>query len=311
MASSHVRTVLCIAMVSMTQKVATKTIANRLECTFDQPSNRRRNPAPQYIEALENRLQRAEALLKQVFPNIDLTDPNFEAVVAQQQRATMGGMGHQVQMQSESVRSEGSRPGTSDHGTDEDDSGAQLRSMIETTGQLEIDDRGHWDFHGGSSGAVFLKRMREQFTGLLGEDLKAPFLPRFGSANTHPQAFSVIESPRTSGDSPMEAGLPNVVDLPSKQEALQLVDKALNCACALLRFVHHPSYYKMFHRIYDTPVESFGDEENKFLPLLYVTLALGCMFVDDKGKEGDTEVSYREGIDKGYVQERFHAQIQC
>ena len=195
------------------------------ECTFDQPSNRRRNPAPQYIEALENRLQRAEALLKTFYPNIDLSDPNFEAVIAQR-KATMGGMGHQAQMQTESVRSESSRPGTSDPGQDDDDSDAQLRSMIETTGQLEIDERGHWDFHGGSSGAVFLKRMREQFTGLLGEDPKAPFLPRVSTA-ARPQQFSVIESPRSSGDSPLEAGLPNVVDLPSRQVALVLDRKSV------------------------------------------------------------------------------------
>lgn len=212
----------------------------------------------------------------------------------------MGGMGHQAQMQAESVRSESSRPGTSDPGQDDDDSDAQLRSMIETTGQLEIDERGHWDFHGGSSGAVFLKRMREQFTGLLGEDPKAPFLPRVSTA-ARPQQFSVIESPRSSGDSPLEAGLPNVLDLPSRRVALSLVDKALKCACALLRFVHHPSYYKMFDRIYSTPPENFGDEENRFLPLLYVTLALGCMFVDDKGNQGDGEVSYQEGIEQGHV----------
>ena len=273
-----------------------RTSLSGLECTFDQPSNRRRNPAPQYIEALENRLQRAEALLRQFVPDIDLSDPNFE--VAARRKATMGGMGHQAQMQAESVQSESSRPGTSGAGNDDDDSDAQLRSMIETTGQLEIDECGHWDFHGGSSGAVFLKRMREQFSGLLGEDPKSPFLPRISNA-ARTQKFSVIESPRSSGGSPLDSGLPNVLDLPSKQVAMDLIGKALNCACALLRFVHHPTFYKMFDRIYETPPENFGDEENRFLPLLYVTLALGCMFVDDKGKQGDSEVSYREGIDQG------------
>ncbi len=266
-----------------------------LECTFDQPSNRRRNPAPQYIEALENRLQRAEALLKTFMPNIDLTDPNFDALMAQ--RRVMGNFQPPQMRVAESVKSDGSRPGTSEPGHNEDDEDAQLRSMIETTGQLEIDERGHWDFHGGSSGAVFLHRMREQFGGLLGSDSKTPFLPR---PSTRSAAFSVIESPRSSGDSPMESGLPNVMDLPSRAVASNLADKALNCACALLRFVHHPSFYKMFDRIYDTPPENFGDEENRFIPLLYMTLALGCMFVDDQGKSSDDgDVPYKEGIDQG------------
>ena len=239
-------------------------------------------------------MQRAEALLRTFIPNIDLSDPNFEAVLAQR-KATQGHQGpmHQV---AESVRSDGSRQEMSDHGR-EDDEDAQLRSMIETTGQLELDDQGHWDFHGGSSGAVFFKRMREQFDGLLGADNKLQYLPR---PNMRPSAFSVLESPRSSGESPLETGLPNVMELPSKAVARDLAGKALNCACALLRFVHHPSFYKMFDRIYDTPPEAFGDAENKFLPLLYVTLALGCMFMDDKSNGSATEgMSYQEGIDQG------------
>lgn len=247
-------------------------------------------------------MQRAEALLRTFVPNIDLTDPNFEAILAQR-KATQG---HPVpsamQQVAESVRSDGSRPDMSDHGRD-DDEDAQLRSMIETTGQLELDDQGHWDFHGGSSGAVFFKRMREQFDGLLGENNKLQYLPR---PTMRPSAFSVLESPRSSGESPFEAGLPNVMELPSKSVARELSAKALNCACALLRFVHHPTFYKMFDHIYDTPPESFGDAENKFLPLLYVTLALGCMFMDDKSTVNSTDgMSYQEGIDQGYVLAQF------
>lgn len=155
---------------------------------------------------------------------------------------------------------------------------AQIRSMISATGQLDLDERGDWDFHGGSSGAVFLRRMREQFGGLLGGgDPRAPFLPRPPRLLTMPSA---LESPRSS-ESPYESGLPNVLDLPSKEIAFKLSYYALNRACSLLRFVHGPSFYEMFDRIYDTPVEDYGDAENRFLPLLYVVLALGGMFSED------------------------------
>src|SRR3978361_2573882 len=53
------------------------------DCTYDQPSNRRRNPAPQYIEALETRVQRAETLLRAVFPGVDLNDPNIDTLIHQ------------------------------------------------------------------------------------------------------------------------------------------------------------------------------------------------------------------------------------
>lgn len=204
----------------------------------------------------------------------------------------------QTGVRSESVRSDSSRPGTSDPGHD-DENDAQLSSMIETTGQLELDERGNWDFHGGSSGAVFLKRMREQFDGLLGNDAKTPFLPRPPPPPRVP-AFPMLDSPHSSGESPFDNGLPNTLDLPSKEVARHLCSNALDCACALLRFVHGPSFYRMFDRIYDTPPEDFGDEENRFLPLLYVILALGCMFTEDSNdKQRSEEISYKEGIDQG------------
>jgi len=54
------------------------------DCTYDQPSNRRRNPAPQYIEALEHRLQKAETILRSVLPGLDLDDPKFDARTVEQ-----------------------------------------------------------------------------------------------------------------------------------------------------------------------------------------------------------------------------------
>ncbi len=173
---------------------------------------------------------------------------------------------------------------------------AQLQSMFESTGQLDIDERGYWDFHGGSSGAVFLRRMREQFGGLLGPETKAPFLPR-----PPRPPHTNIESPRSS-DSPFESGLPNTLDLPPKETARALCCYALTRACCLLRFVHGPTFYEMFDRIYDTQPENFGDAENRFLPLLYVVLALGVMFADiAKESRESGQAIYKASIDQGYV----------
>ena len=252
------------------------------DCTYDQPSNRRRNPAPQYIEALETRLHRAEALLKTVLPNVDLNDPNLDAII--------------LQRREQSLSAPPSSSGDAPPNSSEQD--AQLRSMIASTGSLELDESGHWDFHGRSSGTVFVQRMREQFGGLLGGHTHAPMLPRVPQqASTHP----TFDSPRSSVESPIEAGLPNIADLPSREVAQILCVNALNCACSLLRFVHQPSFYDMFDRIYDVPVENFGDQENRFLPLLYVVLALGCMFHSDLAADPDEASGkpYRAKIDQG------------
>lgn len=260
------------------------------DCTYDQPSNRRRNPAPQYIEALENRLQRAEALLKTVLPDVDLNDPNFDAGVPQRMHAP----GRALEHQPSSAQSRSSAPpGRSAQGVDaEKDS--MLESMVHQTGSLDLDDRGNWDFHGHSSGLVFLRRMREQFGDLMGgtEGTGLPF-----QRNTRPMPPG-LDSPKSSASSPNECNLPNTQDLPPKDCGRELCENTLDDACALLRFIHQPTFYRLFDRIYDTPPETFGNEENKFLPLLYLVMALGCLFA--RGERSKLEIKGYEGaIDQG------------
>jgi hypothetical protein len=128
--------------------------------------------------------------------------------------------------------------------------------------------------------------------GLLGAaEPGAPFLPKL----PRPYPSVMFTSPGSSHDSPLEAGLPNTIDLPAKEVALQLCENALNLACSLLCFVHQPTFYKMVHHVYDMPVENFGNEENQFLPLLYVVLALGCLF----NLEENDSSTYKKGIDQG------------
>ena len=56
----------------------------------------------------------------------------------------------------------------------------------------------------------------------------------------------------------------------------------------------------MFDRVYETAPENFTDDENRFLPLLYVVLALGCMFTDHfQETQRPEEVDYKAGIDQG------------
>jgi hypothetical protein len=287
MANSLVPIVLFTAMVGYLEGGGSS-IADRsiTDCTYDQPSNRRRNPPQHYVETLESRLQRAEAVIGALVPGLDLNDPNLEATIQQRRQAELLKLAVP------------GRPGT---GSDSDQE-AQLRSMIESTGQLDLDEDGQWDFHGGSSGTVFVNRMRQQFGGLLGGDKNTPFLPKL--PRPYPGSIAVFDSPKSNSESPFESGLPNTVELPPRDLAKALVEDSFGRACALLRFVHEPSFNQMLDKVYDTPPESFGTEENRFLPLLYVVLALGCMFHTDPSDDPKQPVhnTYRAGIDQGYVQ---------
>ncbi|KAL8971474.1 MAG: hypothetical protein Q9183_001042 [Haloplaca sp. 2 TL-2023] len=260
------------------------------ECSYDQPSNRRRNPAPQYVEALEKRLNKAEAVLKNVLPNVNLDDPMYASMASQQTPIKQEG----------GFRTDGLAAGVGHapsglHPDGESEKDSVLESMVHEAGSLDLDDQGHWDFYGQSSGMVFLRRMREQFGDILGTTEGTG--RRFTKSTN---ISSRLSSPPTSASgSPTESTLPNTRDLPAKECARKLCSCSLDDAASLMRFVHQPSFYAMFDRIYDTPSEQFTVTDQKFLPLLYAALALGCLFA--KAEESMLQsYGYESAMDQGF-----------
>ena len=250
------------------------------ECTYDQPSNRRRNPAPQYIEALENRLHKAEAILRSVIPEIDLDDPKYDA------------RGIDQILESEHKKSTKPEASTTREPNPEDD--PQLRSMVKNTGSLDLDEQGHWDFHGHSSGFTFMSRFRAQFG-----DLTVPD-PRIPTHRSRPFSQLFEASPKSAGSSPFEHSTPSPLDLPSKEVARELCRNTLDDAIALMRFIHQPSFYQKFNRIFDIDPDHFTTADTRFLPLLYFTMAVGCLFASTENSALSSK-GYEDAIDQGYV----------
>lgn len=260
------------------------------ECTYDKPSNRRRNPAPQYIEALEAKLIRAEALLRKFVPNVDLNDPHLDPAVQQEFQ----------NRERQRIQAAKQKRDEAHQAVAQDD--ARITSMIETIGQLDLDEGGGWDFRGTSSGAVFLRRMKEHFGGLLGNDQTMPFLPR----PSHIPGLLKLDSPGSiaSPSSPGDADFFNVYDLPSKERAMQLSSRALTCATTLLRIVHMPSFSKNMEGIYSKSSVDFGTNDNRFLALFYAVMAVGAMYnitEEDSADQG----SYKEAAAEGCVDRLF------
>lgn len=179
---------------------------------------------------------------------------------------------------------------------------ALLESMVDATGQLDLDDRGNWDFRGHSSGMLFFQQIRNQHADLFGRE-SGQYGDLFGPERVHgsfvgsPPLHQVEDSPKSSMDTPMDVNLPNTSELPSRSVARALASNALDDACSLLPFVHKPTFYTLLDRIYDLAPQAYGDEENRFLALLYMVLALGCLFA--KAEQGKLE---REGWDSAIIQ---------
>jgi hypothetical protein len=168
---------------------------------------------------------------------------------------------------------------------------AQIMSMIETVGQLDLDEGGEWDFHGISSGAVFLRRMKEHFQGLLGNDYRIPFLPR--PPGGMPAGMFSLGSPSDSSSSA------DIYDLPPQDKVRMLCYYALNCATCLLRVVHHPSFYESLDKLYETPQDSWGSEEHRFLGLLYSVMALGSMYNISEDNPATPPITHKLALQEG------------
>lgn len=223
-------------------------------------------------------------------PNVDLNDPNLDPAVQQEFQNR------------ERQRLQAARQKREEVQQDTDPHEARITSMIETIGQLDLDEGGGWDFRGTSSGAVFLKRMKEHFGGLLGNDQTVPFLPR----PSRIPGFAKLDSPgsATGVSSPGEDDLFSVYNLPSKERAQHLSSCALTCATALLRIVHVPSFSKKLESIYGKSSVEFDKDDNRFLSLFYAVMAVGAMYNITEEEHADQN-SYKEAAAEGCVMPSF------
>lgn len=248
------------------------------------------------MENLEHRVHRAETLLHILIPNLDLNDPGIDQAVAQGWIPGAPGKGNPGAAQEESMS------GSNSISTEDKKPDAHLESMVRAVAQLDLDEQGHWDYHGHSSGLSFVRRMREQLGDLIGPDtMPGPF-------KTKPIA-PVLDSPRSAAESPMGEPSPSIsTELPPKEMARQLCIYAVNDAAALLRMVHQPTFWNGFDRLYDISSDQYTNEDNSFLPLFFSVLALGSLFGrDDDGiinREG-----YESAIEQGYSYFRHARQL--
>lgn len=223
-------------------------------------------------------------------PDVDLADPGLDPAVQQefhnreQARAKAGKM-YAGQNAGQSTGQSAAPPRESQD--------AQLVSMIDSTGQLDLDDRGGWDFHGRSSGSVFLKRMKEHFRGKLGPSTKLPSITR----PDKPSGLTTLDPPTPIGQSPFSSAS-NYTELPSREVARNLCYYSLSCATCLERIVHVPSFYEKLDKVYDRPVESLNPDETHFLALVYAVLALGCMYNGLDG-QSSSKSAYQDSIEEG------------
>jgi hypothetical protein len=239
---------------------------SRTDCTYDRLSKRLKRHSQKEIEELESKLQRAQNILKSISPDLDLDSPNLEIDALSKLRlsTTNGPLSARSNLEASHIIPQ-----------DSQQTGIQqtvpLETVLEVTGNLDLDEQGNWSYHGHGSSSAFLRRLGERFSNVADTGLGKNTVLRLGSIPT------INESPKSLEDQLFESAQYSIM-LPPRDVALDLISSALDEACALLKFVHEPSFYSMLHRLYNVDPEQYGYEENKFLPLLYAALAVGFLF---------------------------------
>ncbi|KUJ06794.1 uncharacterized protein LY89DRAFT_397515 [Mollisia scopiformis] len=241
----------------------------RTECsyTFQRKS---KYSGPLYIQELEERVRMLESenqnistALHDVFPNLDIHSHDLAETIRRQVYESRKHDQSSADMQLISRQGEF-------HSEVSSNPGELLETMIEAAGRLSIDEEGHCQYHGDFAGIAFLQQIDERCSQLLGvtRPKRGPF-----SKTPLQQAFgSAIPSNQLSAD-PMI-----MFNLPPKETAQQLTGMALDNAFSLMTFIHKPIFNNLLTRIYATKPENYCTEELAFLPLLYVTLAIGELF---------------------------------
>ncbi len=198
---------------------------------------------------------------------MDLNDPHLGTALAEQIRK-LKDFSHKVEYGGVTAQepSLGSNHGTASVQPDE-----LLDTMIEATSQLSIDGSGRAEYYGGFSALKFLQRIREHCSQLLHAEIVEREI--FSQLSVH----QAVCSPRSSHYFLNAEPVSNYL-LPSRTIAQQLAQRALTEACCLINFIHRPSFDRLLDRVYDLKSEEYTLEEERFLPLLYMSLAIGDVY---------------------------------
>jgi hypothetical protein len=229
---------------------------------------------------LENQLKRAQALLKMIMPNADFNDSDLEIKI---RRNLLFSPTPLCTMPSTVNR----QLPTEDFDTGND---GYLESIVNSTGQLDLDEQGNLEYHGHSSGFSLMRQMRESLGDVvLVEGRGAPVIKLC-------LLSQVYDSPRSLSQTPWNSYLPGS-DFPPKEVAKEMCNLAVNDAGALLRFVHYPTFLKQVERLYGSP-KNHTNEEHMFLPLFYAVLAVATLF---KKNDDSYPGGYKGAINEGRV----------
>ncbi|KAH8807378.1 fungal-specific transcription factor domain-containing protein, partial [Xylogone sp. PMI_703] len=145
-----------------------------------------------------------------------------------------------------------------------------LETLMEAMGQLDLDDQGNWNYQGHGSTSAFVRGITQR----LSDEPASDYCPW---RNPPVQQWPNLTTTVCDNES-TEHQTRDLFPLPSIDVAREMTVTALEDGCALFNFVHQPTFYAMFNRMYSIDMNQYGKDEVTFLPLLYAALAVGYLY---------------------------------
>ncbi|KAK7208207.1 fungal-specific transcription factor domain-containing protein [Myxozyma melibiosi] len=293
------------------------------ECTYDQPSNRRRNPAPFYINQLESRLQQSTAMLQILMPGVDIftqgfdinsftsrlkssASPTLRELALAARQAANGQVPHTEPAPVEPIMgnttavldSPASISSTSSGTPATSAQDTNIESMVVSLGRLDVDETGHLDYVGHSSGRAFLQHVRARFLNnhpdAIPADLPKQNLYATSPVGNTPPGFPYPDSPSDLYYYQQMAEFK--VILPSKEVADTYINAVYDQAFIITHFAHRPSFTRRVEELYATDPDDYTPTQISFLPLVYCYLAVGVLFGrDTRDPSSDEMIDFSEG----------------
>ncbi|KAG8167988.1 hypothetical protein KVR01_003677 [Diaporthe batatas] len=243
------------------------------------------------FSSLQQKAYTAETLLHKLLPHVDLDNPDEVASLLEQPahsaRSVLKGLSHDQRSFRDDAAAANETP-------DKTANAARRMPLVENVGQLDLTATGEYDFHGMSSGAAFLSRITQQFPGLSRYDSRTPFLPQPGRPFL-PKSSGLLGHSATSWSHVSDGFSP----VPPQPFARDLCEFAFSRATCILPVVHAPSFWRMFHRLYEERPQKYTPEERRFVGLLFSVMALGSMYDVDENDPTNPD-HYAVAMERGY-----------
>lgn len=226
-------------------------------CTYNLSAGRSTGSGTR-IRILEDRLRRARAYLNEAQKRTpSLAHVNFDAL-----------LGPTEDLSGPESKSD---QDTKNKDEEADDQG-RLESMMDAYGQMDLAGKER-DFYGAASGLAWIQKTRNYF-----EDTSSTTSDSTGNPDVeNAAAVQLFDAPLPPAHAlPSDPSIPHL--LPPRETASRLLRVVYNCVYPMFAYLNQDDFNESTDRIYDKPSSEYEEDDQSFLPLFYLVMALGYLF---------------------------------